>query len=604
MKSTGVLWILFVLVAQAARGQTKAIHSLWARSVELERQPSSLNRDTLLAVAYASFIPELIKKEPADSGVVYADKVYHLAETRSWQKGLLLALLRKASCLNIANRHYEALRIGLQGLKQAEHHHDVYFQALFHRSLGNNYDMLDNYDKAIPHYETCLRLSAQVPALQLTRAHALVELGDAYRFNRKRPDQSKTLIEQAIAIYKTADTTALGYAYDYYGQALTDLNLFQEAEASFARSHRYYKLSGKEYLLPELLLHEAELYVAAKDYLRASDKAHTCLAYSQQKGSLYGQRGAYRILYEAQKAIGDLREALASHEQFLMLNDSINQTKNNERFQAVRSDYELKTQQEQINQLTIEKQRQTQQLLLMGVVILLLVSAYVFWSNRRLRRKNQEITAALVQGQALERQRVAADLHDNLGSTLSALRWNLDAMDKSRLSAAEQTVYATIRQQISQAYNDVRLLSHNLLPDELARQGLTAALQNLVDKMNRNAVVHFRLTGADALPRLERQVEFELYSICLELLNNTIKHANATECFIDLTQTRDSLQLTVGDNGTGFDEARKEGRGLQNVTARVKALHGTWIVESISGQGVLNRIVVPLKTPTRVSSQI
>ncbi|WP_461048811.1 sensor histidine kinase [Spirosoma arcticum] len=215
--------------------------------------------------------------------------------------------------------------------------------------------------------------------------------------------------------------------------------------------------------------------------------------------------------------------------------------------------------------------------------------------------QNAELKAALLQGQTLERQRVAADLHDNLGTTLSALHWNLEAMDTTKLSVVEQAVYATINQQVSQAYNDVRLISHNLLPDELAKQGLAVALRGLVEKMNRNTPVRFRLSGADTLPRLDRQTEFELYSICLELLNNTIKHAHASEGFIELTQANGMLYMTVGDNGTGVTNERTDGRGLQNVAARVDSLGGTWIVDSTAGGGIQNRISVPVRIPSRVS---
>jgi len=586
---------LLLLMAPMLLAQTTLPQTRWATVRQLEAQPATYTRDTALVRAYADFVIELVKKEPADSGLVYSDKAHALAESRGWQPGILLALLRRASCLNIANRHYEAIRVGFQGLKLAEQQNDFYYQGVFHRSLGNNYDMLDNYDRAIPHYETCLRLSARAPALLRTRANALVELGDAYRSFRKRPDRAKVMIEQAIAIYRIVDTSSLGYAYDYYGQALTDLKLFEEAEVSFVRSGRYLQQAGKEYLIPELLLHEAELYVAWKKYRKAIAKANACLAYSTRKKSLYGQRGAYRVLYESNKAVGRLDSALASHERFVVLNNAINETNNSQRFQAVQADYKQQTQADTINKLTINQQRRTQQLLLGSVAVLLIFSGYVFYNNRRLRQKNRAILSAQLQGQTLERQRVAADLHDNLGTTLSALHWNLDAIDKTKLSPAEQSVYATISQQLGQAYTDVRLLSHNLLPDELAKQGLAVALRGLVQKMNRNTAVRFRLSGTDALPRLDQQTEFELYSICLELLNNTLKHAHATESYIDLAQHQGSLHLTIGDNGRGLNGQRPEGQGLQNVAARVASVGGTWCVDSAPGSGVVNRIVVSVK---------
>lgn len=604
MKPTCLLYVFLILTIRYVSAQNQTgIGAKWKTIQQLEAQATTHARDTSLVRTYADFVLELIKKEPVDSGLVYLGKAYQLAEHREWKAGILLVLIRKVSCLNIGNRHYEAIRIGLEGLKLAEKQNDVYYQGVFHRSLGNNYDMLDNYDRAIPHYETCLRLSEQVPALQLTRAHVLVELGDAYRLHKKRPDRAKAMIEQAIAIYQQKDTTALGYAYDYYGQALTDLALFREAEQSFARSAGYYHKTGNEYLIPELLLHEAELYVVAKQYGRAIAKAKECLTYSQQKKSLFGQRGAYRMLYESQKATGQMAQALANHEWFVKLNDSINEENNNHRFQAVRAKYELQTQADQIAKLTIEKQRQIQRFLLIGLVILIVLSSYIFYNNRQLRQKNRAINAALVRGQTIERQRVAADLHDNLGATLAALRWNLETMDNSKLSPVEQDVYATISQQIRQAYDDVRLLSHNLLPDELAKEGLPVALQKLIRKLNRNTSVRFRLNGTDMLPRMHMQTEFEVYSICLELLTNVCKHAQATEAYVTFSLNRETLSLTVCDNGTGFNGQRTEGHGLQNVAARVETVGGTWVVQSNGHGGMQHELVIPLTTPVHSAWQ-
>ena len=207
--------------------------------------------------------------------------------------------------------------------------------------------------------------------------------------------------------------------------------------------------------------------------------------------------------------------------------------------------------------------------------------------------QNAELKAALLQGQTTERQRVAADLHDNLGTTLSALQWTLEAINPKKLSAPEQALWNTLCQQVSDAYTDVRLLSHNLLPQELAKLGLPATLQLLVDKLNCNKAVHFSLELPSPPPRFDAQTEFEVYSICLELANNTLKHAQATKVSIILSQQNGQLHLTVNDDGVGINGQRSKGRGLQNVAARVASLGGTWAVESEPGGGVQSRIVVP-----------
>jgi len=143
-------------------------------------------------------------------------------------------------------------------------------------------------------------------------------------------------------------------------------------------------------------------------------------------------------------------------------------------------------------------------------------------------QQNAELQAALLQGQTTERKRVAADLHDNLGTSLSALRWNLEAINAKNLNKNEQEAYQNLHSMIDKAYNEVRLLSHNLLPEDLEKQGLQAALQSFVRKINQNTSLKFILSFPENFPRLSPKIEFELYSICLELINNILKHAQAT----------------------------------------------------------------------------
>jgi two-component system, sensor histidine kinase LadS len=211
-----------------------------------------------------------------------------------------------------------------------------------------------------------------------------------------------------------------------------------------------------------------------------------------------------------------------------------------------------------------------------------------------LQTRNAEISSALLQGQTLERERVAADLHDTLGTTLSSLRWTLHSIRTKQLSTDEQAVIRQIDEQLTRAHADVRLLSHNLLPAELATEGLPTALQVLVDKLNQHTDTHFTLGLPDPPPRFGPQVEFELYSICLELTNNILKHAKATEALIRLRVQNDTLTLTLSDDGTGFGQTGERGKGLQNVAARVAVLGGTWTTDSEAGQGVTHRIVMPL----------
>ncbi len=211
-----------------------------------------------------------------------------------------------------------------------------------------------------------------------------------------------------------------------------------------------------------------------------------------------------------------------------------------------------------------------------------------------LKKQNIELQAALLQGQTIERKRVAADLHDNLGSTLSALWLSVDMIDKSKMNEEETAIHQNLRQNLEKAYNDVRLLSHNLLPEELEKQGLSAALHYFIRKINQNSSIKFYLQIDERLGKLDKKIEFELYSICLELVNNIIKHSKATKAKIEISKTENQIKLTVEDNGIGIFENNSNGKGMKNVRARVESLNGTWNLVSTENKGVRSEVLIPI----------
>jgi two-component system, sensor histidine kinase LadS len=209
-----------------------------------------------------------------------------------------------------------------------------------------------------------------------------------------------------------------------------------------------------------------------------------------------------------------------------------------------------------------------------------------------LQSQNKEILEALVRGQKLERKRVAADLHDSLGGTLSAIRWTLSSFNPEGLTHKEQQVYESLVEMTNEAHQRIRFLSHNLLPENLEKDGLKVSLEKLMDKLNRSNKTTFD-SQITLTERLEKQTEFELYSICLELINNIIKHASATEARIRLYHRDAFIYLEIFDNGKGIQEYTQQGKGLKNIQDRVSSLKGTWQIES-TDQGTRASAQVPV----------
>ena len=150
----------------------------------------------------------------------------------------------------------------------------------------------------------------------------------------------------------------------------------------------------------------------------------------------------------------------------------------------------------------------------------------------------------MLKGQTTERQRVAAKVHDNLGSTLASIQWSLQAIDKSKMDNTELEVHQNLKIKcFEKAYNDVRFLAHNLLPEEFEKQGLVSSLKYFVRKLNQNSVIKFELDIHENLGRFDKKIEFELYSICLELVTNILKHSTkATEAKIRVISQRRTIK--------------------------------------------------------------
>ncbi len=251
-------------------------------------------------------------------------------------------------------------------------------------------------------------------------------------------------------------------------------------------------------------------------------------------------------------------------------------------------------------------------------LLYVLTFGYAIWSfiayrSRELQRKNQalqekvnaleEVKEALLKGQKIERRRVAADLHDNLGGMVSAIRLTIEAMDASTFSKKEHEVYQNVLGMTRQAYNEIRLLSHNLQPDELEKFGLAQALQRLMTNLNSSQPIQFSL-HMNPSERLAKDLEFNLYSICMELTNNIIKHSQATEASFDFGGQNGQLQLFVTDNGQGFiPNNTSDGMGMRTVQERTEQMGGTLKIHSRPGEGTLFQFSIPLSRPAHVSAR-
>jgi len=209
-----------------------------------------------------------------------------------------------------------------------------------------------------------------------------------------------------------------------------------------------------------------------------------------------------------------------------------------------------------------------------------------------------DLLNAMLEGQDQERSRIAADLHDSLGGTLSAVQVSLSMIQAKMQQADPRTLktYERTRKLLDDAYDDVRRISHDMADNSLRQGGLEEALQQLADTLRRANYFQLKMeiTGLSG-QRLENAVEVQLYRIIQELFQNVIKHANASLVHLQVTRARHRIHVVMEDNGDGFDPMAvgKGGMGLSNIEARVKKIGGQLSIDSTPGQGATFAIEIP-----------
>lgn len=208
----------------------------------------------------------------------------------------------------------------------------------------------------------------------------------------------------------------------------------------------------------------------------------------------------------------------------------------------------------------------------------------------------QELLKSSIQVQEEERKRIASDLHDELGATLSIARMHLMTLETQTEKNAAENMQAlqNIRSLIETSITSVRRISHELMPQNLKMFGLPDTLQSIVNMVNSTNNIHIRIDCDEKVNQLSWNVKLGLYRICLELINNTIKHAGAKEIGLDIRCEENGLDFSYTDNGVGLPETTdKPGLGQKSIQARAMSIGGTLKVGNASSGGFYAHMFIP-----------
>ena len=210
----------------------------------------------------------------------------------------------------------------------------------------------------------------------------------------------------------------------------------------------------------------------------------------------------------------------------------------------------------------------------------------------------RQIIASILATEDQERSRIAKELHDSVGQTLSALALHLNNLKKDRhLNKEEKDKLARIDSLLKAAIGETRSVAHNLMPPTLTDLGFVAAVDNLIARLQEASEIKFTFHTNQATQDIPADIAFALYRIVQEALNNIIKHAAASEVTIQFLVYNDLLSLSVEDNGKGFDMAKSQKNsnfGINSMRNRAASIGADISIDSQPGQGTHIHVSVPL----------
>lgn len=419
--------------------------------------------------------------------------------------------------------------------------------------------------------------------------------------------------EQCLALREAhRDTVGLGYVCEHLGWAAMEEGRNREALDWTRRALRYRRASGQPDAMAININNLGEAHQALGQYDSATLYYEDAVGRAARLGLVDLQRHALERLSACAEATGRYGEAMDHLRRSFALKDSLIDEEQVRAVARMQAEYDAAMRERDlaIKQLQIDRQQaaiRNQRLVGAGLLAVLLLLGAFFWQRAHNRQEQRLQEARLAHQEALlrhaievqeaERKRIARDLHDGIGQRLGGLKlaWSRWAERFGRQAPEQGHELRRLTGVLDETAQEVRALSHQMMPRALSAVGLAAALQDLVDQQFRRSGVVARLEQHGAGGRFDERVEIALYRIAQEALGNITKHAAARRVDVQLHRAGGRLILTVEDDGRGFDPARvRGGHGLANLQSRASAVGGDLHVDTSPGNGTVITVRVPV----------
>ncbi len=539
---------------------------------------------------------------------------------------------RIAACLGNAGASYMSLKQYERAIEYFIQAKDVYERledqnklGIVYRNLAVVFRETEQYKTAQEYGEKSLTLARQENNIYSITG-SLINLAVVY-ISMGQLDKSIAMLEEARVLAKKSNNDYsilvialnLNDAYNRAGKFDVTKSYCEEALA-LAK-----KLDDRESItiaLRGLGMHYFNTGIAGKaeEYARQSLVLASKYNFTEDIGKAYSLLAEISILKKEFKQ-NIIYSYKSDSVRSVLLNESIakNMQELEAKYQSEKKEQQIKhlEQEADIKDLSIKQNRLLNFILigsLLAVLAIVLLARRTYQQKKKILERENALnqsriaeletekqlmaSEAVIRGQDEERGRLAKDLHDGLGGLLSGVKFSLANMKSTVILDADSAlVFERSLDMLDHSISELRRVAHNMMPEVLVKFGLSEALKSYCDRMRESQIFKIDFQSIGMEERLSSNTEIFVYRIVQELLNNTAKHAKATQVLVQLARQNNEVSITVEDDGSGFDKSmvdKASGAGWGNIRSRVDYLKGKLDILSAAGQGTSVHITIPV----------
>ena len=539
--------------------------------------------------------------------------------------------LKEATTFYNNKKYVEGLRLAFALYEQTKNNNHTKTHYLVTNLIAKIYRQNKEHKKAVVFYKKSLRLISLNPLynkefdsfnnrdyaenlLRLGAEYQLLKMNDSAIFYYNKLAEINSLAGEVLGLQASSYTNLAGI----YQKDTTMLNHYEKAIELSERAIEVHEKRNNFISQAGAINNLASVYLFQGDFLKSKKTYLKGLKLIRRDTSVIAIRLKADLYYNLAWAMRNLKEYEAYDYQEISydMQTGLRDDEMTQNIKRITSEYNVDVVRKEGK---IQKQKAENLTLLIGISFFAIILMLAFFLNQyKLRQRNlslqlskQELAQqqkiekvriesqirilnATLDGKETERKQIAETLHDSVSALLSSANLHLQACKKLFKGPIPVEVEKS-QNIIHEASHKIRNLSHTLVSSVLLKFGLAYAIKDMAEKYSNSQLeIVFQTKN---IQRYDQDFEIKLHNIIQELINNAIKHSEATIAEINLVEKDKKLLLSINDNGKGFDTLKmshKDGLGINQIDARIHMMSGKFIIDSQKGKGTKISIELPV----------